>query len=76
MIARKTIFNHRQIAREAVATVLAKVLSTETMADVIDSLLCADDDERLNMCEAKIGQYMFEFLSERCPEAVGMAQTR
>ena len=59
---------------QLVAHVLAKVLTTLETAAVLNALLCAQDDERLDDIEAAVGQEIFDELCDYSPQAMEIAQ--
>lgn len=49
------------------------IQSNEKIAEILDCLLCCEDDEKLTDNEAAAGQLLFESLCELRPDAVELA---
>lgn len=66
----------QSLAKNRIVDVLSTLLDTETMAEVLNQLLCADAEPRLDDREARTAQWLFNRLTEKCPEAVTLATAR
>lgn len=58
----------------AVGQVLAKTLSTEQVAGILNALLGCEAEPALSDAEVNLGEAIFDQLCLLCPEAVGIAQ--
>jgi len=56
-----------------IATILSKLLPEQTMADLMNCLLCCNYEEALSDAEAETGSRLFDLLTEMRPDAVSVA---
>lgn len=52
---------------------LNKLLTTRQLAELLDAILCCEEEERLTDREVAAAQWLFDDLTELCPEAVEIA---
>ena len=66
----------RRYTINEVARLLAMMLNTETAVNVIESLLCCEEDDRLTDRQAIMGEDLFDDLCELCPKAMDAINKR
>jgi hypothetical protein len=66
----------KNTSTKTVAHILATCCDEQTLAGVIDGLLCADAEPALSDGQAKIAERLFDELTTMCPDAVTLAQNR
>lgn len=69
---RRSVRTQHDTIRE-IAAVLARRLTVETMADVMNSLLNCSSDDDLSDHDADLGERLFDLLTEMRPDAVSVA---
>ena len=65
--------NARDGERRRIAKALCATCSEETIADILNALLCVDCEPSLSDRESESGQRLFDQLSDMRPDAVSMA---
>lgn len=65
--------NRNPTTRE-VAEILTTLCDLETVAALLNALLCCEAEPRLSDREVEIGERLFDQLVELCPQAVELAQ--
>jgi hypothetical protein len=70
---RTMLSTQKQFAIRDLGAALVACLNVETIADLMNGTLCADDDERLSDYQAELVRILFDRICELSPEAMDIA---